>query len=229
MMGGAVDELREVELFRDLAAGDLERIGQPMRERLVPAGSDLITQGDVEDHLFVILEGSVKVYRRLRNGGEVILAIVGPGEILGEMPTDERTHPSGAAALEETRVLSLDGGSFRRLVDEIPSLRVGLVSLLRDRLRTADSRIESLAGQDVEGRVACVLLELARLHGTPKPGGGTLIAIPLTQADVAAMTGASRVRVNQVIAKFRRHGWVTLDGSRRTSVQDPTALESRCR
>lgn len=228
-MGGAVDELRTVELFRDLATGDLERVGEPMRERLVPAGSELITQGEIQDVFFAILEGSVKVYRRLRHGGEVILGIAGPGEILGEMPTDDRAPTSGAAALEETRVLSLDGGSFRRLVEEIPSLRIGLVTLLRDRLRTADARIESLAGQDVEGRVACVLLELARQHGTPKPGGGMLITIPLTQAEVAAMTGASRVRVNQVIAKFRRHGWVTLDGSRRTSVQDPTALESRCR
>jgi CRP/FNR family transcriptional regulator len=228
-MGGAVDALREVELFRDLGAGDLERIREPMRERVVPAGSDLITQGEPGDVFFAVLDGSLKVYRRRRDGGEVILAIVGPGEIVGELPADARAHTNGVAALDETRVLSLAGGSFRRLVDEIPALRAGLVNLLSERLRVADSRIESLAGQDVEGRVACVLLELARQHGTPKPGGGTLITIPLTQAEVAAMTGASRVRVNQVIAKFRRQGWVTLDGRRRTSVQDPAALESCCR
>lgn len=227
-MGPPVGELRGVQLFEDLSGAELELICGPMRERLVTAGTDLITQGEPGDALIVVLDGSIKIYRRLRDGGEVILAIVGPGETLGEIPPDDGVHANGAAALEDTRVLSLDGESFRRLVEEIPSLRAGLLTLLSERLRLADSRIASLAGQDVEGRVACVLLELARQHGRPKPSGGTLITIPLTQAEVAAMTGASRVRVNQVIAKFRRHGWVTLDGRRRTSVQDPAALESRC-
>lgn len=229
MTDAAGSELRSVRVLSGLEPQELELIGRRMRERLVPSGSDLISQGEAGDGLFVILEGSVKMYRRLSGGGEVILAIAGPGEVVGEMPPGERVHATGVATLEDARVLSLDGEAFRQLLGEIPALPAALVELLSERLRSADSRIEALAGQDVEGRVACVLLELARQHGVPKPGGGTLITIPLTQADVAAMTGASRVRVNQVIAKFRRHGWVTLDGRRRTSVQDPVALGSRCR
>ena len=228
-MGSPVTELRGVPLFGHLTTAELELIGEPMHERLVPAGADLIAQDAPSGALFVILEGSVKVYRRLRGGAEVILAIAGPGEVVGEPSGLDLPLANGAAALEDARVLSWDGETFRRLEEEVPSLREALVTLLSERLRHAESRIETLAGQDVEGRVACVLLELSRQHGVPKPGGGTLITIPLTQAEVAAMTGASRVRVNQVIAKFRRHGWVTLDGRRRTSVQDPVALGSRCR
>jgi CRP/FNR family transcriptional regulator len=228
-MTEAGSRLRSVRALSGLGTAELEQVDVRMRERLVPAGRDLIAQGEPGDGVFVILEGSVKMYRRLSGGAEVILAIAGPGEVVGEMPPGEGVHATGVATLEDARVLSLDGDSFRQLLDDIPSLPAVLVTLLSERLHAADARIESLAGQDVEGRVACVLLELARQHGVPKPGGGTLITIPLTQADVAAMTGASRVRVNQVIARFRHEGWVTLDGRRRTSVQDPAALESRCR
>ena len=123
----------------------------------------------------------------------------------------------------------VDEEGFRRLIEEVPAARAGLIDLLCRRVRVADERISSLAALDVEGRVACTLLGLARRYGEAKPTGGTRIPIPLTQADVAAMTGSSRVRVNQVISKFRSHGWVTLDGRRRLSVQDPAALEARCR
>jgi CRP-like cAMP-binding protein len=180
--------------------------------------------------VFLIAEGSMKVYRRQADGGEVILSVLGPGEVVGELSVaDPLERWASVAALEDSRVLWLDGESFRGLLEEMPPVRAGLIELLCRRLRLADDRLESLAALDVEGRVACVLLSLARRHGEAKPSGGTRIPIPLTQADVAAMTGASRVRVNQVLTKFRRHGWVTLDGRRRMSVRDAQALESRCR
>jgi CRP-like cAMP-binding protein len=225
--------LAGVPMFAGLAPEQLETVEARMRERPVTAGSEIVSQGEPGDAVFFLVEGSVKVYRRQPNGTEVILTVLGQGEVLGEMSVVEDGGGGGrwasVAALEDSRVAWMDGESFRGLLEEMPSVRSGLIELLCRRLRLADSRLETLASLDVEGRVACVLLALSEEHGRPKPGGGVRIPVPLTQGDVAAMTGASRVRVNQVLAKFRRHGWVTLDGRRRMSVRDAAALEARCR
>ncbi len=222
--------LRRFPMFASLTPEQLDAVAERMHERFVPAGTDIITREDLGDTVFLILEGSVKVYRTQAEGGEVILAVLGSDEVVGEMSVaDPLERWASVAALEDSRVLWTDGESFRSLLEEMPPVRTGLIELLCRRVRLADDRLETLAALDVEGRVACVLLSLARQHGEAKPGGGTRIPIPLTQADVAAMTGASRVRVNQVITKFRQHGWVTLDGRRRMSVQDALALQSRCR
>jgi CRP-like cAMP-binding protein len=228
----ALSALDGVPMFTGLAPEQLDALEARMRERSVPAGTEIVSQGEPGDAVFFLVEGSVKVSRRQPNGTEVILAVLGPGEVLGEMGViggGDSGRWASVAALEDSCVLWLDGEAFRGLLEEMPSVRSGLIELLCRRLRLADSRLETLASLDVEGRVACVLLALSEEHGEPKAGGGTRIPIPLSQADVAAMTGASRVRVNQVLSKFRRHGWVTLDGRRRMSVQDGAALEARCR
>jgi CRP/FNR family cyclic AMP-dependent transcriptional regulator len=231
-VAGSIDPeiLRRSPVFAALGPAELDGLTERLRERAVPAGGDVVGQEGPLDEVFVLVEGSLKVYRRQEDGSEVILRVLGPGEIVGELSATDRIEPwAGVAALEDSRLLRLDGDGFRRLIEEVPAARVGLIDLLCRRVRVADERISSMAALDVEGRVACTLLGLARRYGEVKPTGGTRIPIPLTQADLAAMTGASRVRVNQVISKFRSHGWVTLDGRRRLSVQDPSALEDRCR
>jgi CRP/FNR family transcriptional regulator, cyclic AMP receptor protein len=222
--------LESVPMFEELTREQLALVEERVRERSVPAGNEVIAQGQPGDALFVVTEGCVKVSRGQPDGGEVILAVLGPGEVVGETSAANGVrHQSSVTTIEDTRLLSLDAETFRGMLDEMPRLRSGLVTLLSRRLRLAESRLEALAALDAEGRVARVLLDLAEQHGEPKPDGGTRISIPLTQGDVAAMTGASRVRVNQIISKFRRNGWVTLDGRRRTSVRDAAALEARCR
>ncbi len=194
------------------------------------SGSELIVQGEPSDAVFLIAEGSAKIRRRQPDGEEVILGVLGPGQVVGEASAaDGLAHSSSVVALEDGKVLRIDVESFRHMLHLMPTVRSGLTELLCVRLRHAEDMLEMLASLDVEGRVARVLIELADVHGEPKPGGGVRIRIPLTQGDVAAMTGASRVRVNQVLSKFKRHGWITLDGRRRTSVRDVGALESRCR
>ena len=222
--------LKTVPIFRGLTSEQLTLVVQWMRERSVRAGTEIIAQGEPGDAVFVLAEGSAKVCRRQREGGEVILEVLGPGDVVGDMSlSDGIDHSSSVVALEDARVLRLDAESFRGMLNEWSSARSGLIELLCRRLRLADGRLEMVAALDVEGRVARVLLMLAREHGEGKPGGGTRILIPLSQSDLAAMTGASRVRVNQVLSKFKRNGWVTLDGDRRTSVRDAAALEARCR
>ena len=215
-------------MFAELSPEQLAGIRERSTERTAVAGKEIIGQGEPADQVFVVLEGSVKICRHRPDGGEVIITVLGAGEVVGEVVRD-RAAPSSVIALEDTRLVSMDRESFRTLLRELPSMQWGFIESLDRRLRLAESRQEVLAALDVEGRVASVLLVLADTYGEPKPAGGIRIRFPFTQSDVAAMTGASRVRVNQILSKFRQQGWITMDGRRRTSVQDEEQLKRRCR
>jgi CRP-like cAMP-binding protein len=120
-----------VSIFADLAAEHLERVAERFHERLVPAGTEIITQEEPGDTVFLIREGSVKVCRRRAEGGEVILSVLGPGELVGEMSVaDGLDRWASVETLEDSRVLWIDGDSFRSLLEEIPTVRSRLIELL---------------------------------------------------------------------------------------------------
>jgi CRP/FNR family cyclic AMP-dependent transcriptional regulator len=180
--------------------------------------------------VYVLLEGSVKVELLTPEGTEVILAVLGPGKVVGEMSlVDSLGRSANVRTLEQTTLLSMDRSAFRARARELPLLADNLAKLLSRRLRLTDAHVRALAAMDVPGRVAAELLALAREYGEPSRGGGTLIPLPLTQSDLAALVGASRVRVNQAIAFFKRRGYISVGADNRITVHDPDALARRAR
>jgi CRP/FNR family cyclic AMP-dependent transcriptional regulator len=160
----------------------------------------------------------------------VVLAILGPGEVVGEMSlADSLDRSASVTALEETTLLWADQAAFRACVDESPVLACNLANLLPRRLRLANTHLRTLAALDVPGRVAAQVLALAREYGRPSPGSGTLVPMPLTQSDLAALVGASRVRVNRALGYFRKRGAISVATDGRITVLDPEALARRAR
>jgi CRP/FNR family transcriptional regulator, cyclic AMP receptor protein len=172
----------------------------------------------------------VKVYLEQPDGTEVILAVLGPGEVVGEMSlADSLGRSASVKTLEETTLLCMDRVTFLTSVEEAPALARNLAHLLSRRLRLTNTHVRSLAALDVPGRVAAQLLAFAQEYGEPSPGGGTLIPLPLTQSDLAALVGASRVRVNRAIAFFKRRGYISVGAEHRITVHDADALARRAR
>jgi CRP/FNR family cyclic AMP-dependent transcriptional regulator len=181
--------------------------------------------------VYILLEGSVKVYLIHTDGGEVILAILGAGEIVGEMSlADSLGRSASVATLEESTFLWMDRKTFLSGMEEVPAIARNLVGILSRRLRLADTHTRSLASLDVHGRVAAHLLAFAREYGESQPdSGGTLIPLRFTQTDLAGLVGASRVRVNQALGYYRKRGEISLDKDHRVTVHDEEALARRAR
>jgi CRP/FNR family transcriptional regulator, cyclic AMP receptor protein len=221
--------LSEVALFRGLPAEQLYKIEARVRRRTFPAGANVITVEEPGETVYVVLEGSVKVYVTRPDGSEFILAILGAGEIVGEMSiADSLGRSANVITLEETIFLLLDRRSFRASVEELPTMALNLTNILSRRLRLANAHLRSVAARDVPGRVAAQLLALAREYGEPSRNG-TLIPLPLTQSDLAALVGASRVRVNQAIAFFKKRHYLSVGTDRRITIHDADALARRAR
>jgi CRP/FNR family cyclic AMP-dependent transcriptional regulator len=221
--------LSEVALFRGLPAEQLSDIEARLRRKIFLAGANVITAEELDETVYVVLEGSVKVYVTRPDGSEVILAILGAGEIVGEMSVaDSLGRSANVITLEETNLLLMDRGTFRASVEELPTMALNLTNILSRRLRLANAHLRSVAARDVPGRVAAQLLALAREYGVPSRNG-TLIPLPLTQSDLAALVGASRVRVNQAIAFFKKRRYLSVGTDHRITVHDADALARRSR
>lgn len=222
--------LAGVALFRGLTSGQLAKLAALLHERNFPAGANVITAEEKGESAYVIVEGSVKVYVIHTDGTEVVLAILGPGEIVGEMSVaDSLGRSASVLTLEDTTFLWMDRRTFLSSMEEMPQVARNLVGILSRRLRLADTHTRSLAALDVHGRVAAQILAFAREYGQSLPDGGTLIPLRLTQTDLAGLVGASRVRVNQALGYFRKRGSISIDHSHRITVHDEEALARRAR
>jgi len=163
------------------------------------------------------------------DGSEVILAFLGPGDTFGEMSmVDTAGRSANVIALEECNCLIMDRNAFYQCLKSMKGLSYNLVRLLSRRLRLANEQIQALSTLDVRGRVARQLLAFAQQYGEADPSNNVRIPLRLTQTDVAALVGASRERVNQVIVDFKDSGFISVDPSHRFTVHDVQALVGRC-
>jgi CRP/FNR family cyclic AMP-dependent transcriptional regulator len=223
--------LSRMPLFRGVPARKLERLAPLLQERSFPAGASVLTAEQPGEAVYILLKGSVKVYVTHTDGSEVILAILGTGEIVGEMSlADSLGRSASVTTLEDSTFLWMDRRTFLSGMEEVPAIARNLVGILSRRLRLADTHTRSLAALDVYGRVAAQVLAFAREYGEPLPdGGGVLIPLRLTQTDLGGLVGASRVRVNQALSYYRKRGSISLDKEGRITVHEREVLARRAR
>ena len=216
-------------LFAGLSDDKLSRIKALLRHRSFPAGANIISIEQPGEVVYIILEGTVKIHIEQADGSDVILAILGPGEIVGEMgPVEGLGRSANVVTLEPTNMAWLDRAAFREWLQNEPTLSYNVTRILSRRLRLANAQIQSLAALDVYGRVARQILAFAQEYGEPVPDGGVCIPIRLTQSDMADMVGASRVSVNKVLVHYKERKYISVDPTFRITVHDHAALAQRC-
>jgi CRP/FNR family cyclic AMP-dependent transcriptional regulator len=223
------DALARVPLFQGLPRTEIDRLSEYLYETRFPAGANVLVADQPGEAVYVILKGSVKVNAIRPDGTEVVLAVLGAGEVLGEMSVaDSLGRSASVVALEETTLLWMDRRTFRSSVADSTVLSANLAEVLSKRVRLANARLIAIASLDVPGRVASQLLSLAREYGQETPGE-TRIPMRLTQTDLAALVGASRVSVNQSLGQFRKRGAISTGKDGRVTVHDEEALARRAR
>jgi CRP-like cAMP-binding protein len=177
--------------------------------------------------VYVILHGTVKVHVE-QGGRDVILSILGSGDVLGEMSLiDSVGRSASAVTLEDSLMLWMDRATFNHILDEFHPVARNLVQILSARVRLSDQMIQSLATLDVNGRVAHQLLAFAERYGR-EVKDGVQVRLVLTQGDIADLVGASRKRVNQAMVLFKEQGLVAMDTEGRIFIQARERLANYC-
>ncbi len=223
------NNLSKVTLLQGLTDKQLAWLNDHSYRQIFPAGSNIAIVEQPGEVVYVILEGTLKIYVQQRDGTEVILAILGPGDTVGEMSlVDSAGRSANVVTLESSTLLWLDRATFQEALQTIPAITYNLVQILSNRLRLANEQIQSLATLDVYGRVARQLLAFAEKYGQPTGDGHTFIPIRLTQSDLADLVGASRERINQVVVSYKRKKYISVDSNYRITIRNQEALAKRC-
>lgn len=223
------DALAEVTLFRGLRTEQLSKLRALLRCKRFPTGTEIFTANQPGGIAYIILEGSVKVHTGQLDDSDVILAILGAGEVVGEMSlADSLGRSASVTTLEPSTLLLMERATFWESLKEMPRMTYNLINILSRRLRLANIHAQSLSRLDVYGRVAGQLLAFAREYGETTPDGEVLIPLRLTQSDLAGMVGASRVRVNQALSFYKRRHYLSIDRDRHIVIHDVVALGRRC-
>lgn len=222
--------LAEVPLFQGLEAAQLAWLAGQLRYKTFPAGTNIITADTPGELVYIVLRGTVKIHVEQTGGGDVVLAILGAGDTVGEMSLiDSAGRSASVLTLEESTLLWLDRPTFQEALGRFPGLSLNLIRILSIRVRLSNELIQALATLDVYGRVARQLLAFAEKYGHSNDKGDIRIPICLTQSDIADLVGASRKRVNQVMVAFKQIGIISVDADGRITVHKREDLTRYCR
>lgn len=217
----------ESGLFDRLSPEDQADFEHRATERRYREGSTLFHEGDPSDWVIAIRDGRIKISALTPDGREVVLAVCGPGEVLGELAAvDGKPRSATATAVDDVRVLLMDVDVFNAFLDERPKASMLLLRSIAERLRDADRRDVEYAALDSLGRVSARLLELADRFGTPHDDGGVRIELPITQDELAGWTGCSREAVGKALQQLRKLGAVAT-ARRSITVLDADLLAAR--
>jgi CRP/FNR family transcriptional regulator, cyclic AMP receptor protein len=215
-----------VPFLRQLGHEDAEALLARVRRRRVARSELILRAGSAGDDVVLVIEGRVRLVAYGADEREVMLAIRGPGELIGEMAAlGAQRRTASAISVDDVEAGFLHADEFRAFLREYPDAALVLMRMLVRRLTEADRDRVALATQDSVGRVAKRLLELSTEHGTPA-AGGTLIELSITQDELARWTGATRETVSRALRLMRRLGWVSTD-HRAITVLDAAALRER--
>lgn len=190
----------------DLAEGllDLARTieGKP--------GTILFQAGDPGNGCYLVQEGSLKVSILSVEGDEQLLAVLGPGHIVGELALlDGRPRSATVTVLKAAKLSFIDRAAFERYADANPAVYRHMLTIVGGRLRQANDVLAARSFLPLPGRVAQTLLQLAEIFGKPLAGERLLINYKLSQGDIANMAGAARENVSRVLNDWKRAGTIS--------------------
>jgi CRP/FNR family cyclic AMP-dependent transcriptional regulator len=192
--------LDQVEIFHGLSDEELKALEGSSTTRAFPKNTVVIHENDPADSLFVIESGKVKVYCSDKNGKEFIMNTLGPG--------DDSTRSASVRTVEKSEFRIVMKEDFAGVLEDHPGITQQLISNLAGRVRKLTADVKSLALQDVYGRVANVLMDLAE-----ERGDGTLfIPEKLTQQDIADRVGASREMVARILKDLTIGEYIRFEG-----------------
>jgi CRP/FNR family cyclic AMP-dependent transcriptional regulator len=212
-------------LLAPMRAEEREEFLALARPRAFARNEVVCHEGDPADSLHLVESGHLAVRIGLASGVTATLTILSRGDYFGELALLREDHRRTATviALEPSRTLSVGGAAFDSLCARNPQVERILSALLADRVDALSRRLLETMYESLDRRVYRRLVELAHSYGVT----GAHATIPLSQAQLADLVGATRPSINQVLQRLADQNLVTL-GRARIDILDVVALERRC-
>jgi len=203
--------LRSVPLFSELSDVDVASLARLAARRTYPKDTVVFFENEEGDFFFTIVAGRIKVTILGDDGREIILSMLGPGDFFGEMALlDNEPRSATAIAVEESELLILQRTDFQGVATK-RTITGALIRVLTARLRRANHQISTLALLDVYGRVARVILDMAREEGR-RLKDGRIAFRRATHQEIANRIGTTRETVTRMLKDLERQGLIKVEG-----------------
>lgn len=196
------------EFFDQLTPDEAAALQRVARRRDYRRGTVLMREADRSDWVFVLRSGRVKVSVDTASGTEVVLAVRGPGALLGEFSAlDREPRSATVTALEPVSGLIVPLAEFETFLQAHGRVAYLLIRTVIGRLRDADRKRIEFGAHDTIGRVAARLVEMAERFGQQTPDG-LKVSLPFSQDELAGWIGASREAVSKALGVLRKAGTI---------------------
>jgi CRP/FNR family transcriptional regulator len=208
--------LRQRPVFAGLPPREIEALATVAVEETHRPRAYVFLEGDPAGWFCLVKSGHVKIVRHSKTGKDVVLELLGPGEVFGGVAVlEKRPYPAAAQATESTVVVKIPAGPMIALADRHPGFIKEMALLISRRLRAAHDAVKSLAVDPVEARLAAALVRLAEREGTPARGhDGIGLPFHLTRQSLADMTGTTVETTIRVLSRWLRDGLLADDEGR---------------
>jgi CRP-like cAMP-binding protein len=218
-----VERAQRTGLFQGLAPGEIAAIAAAGRRRRVSPRGVFFHQGSPASGLHVLMEGRAKILQTTAEGHEVLVRVVGPGEMFGGVALfGDMVYPAAAQAVTACEALAWPSDALGRLVARYPALALNALRVLAGRLQDLQDRYRELATERVERRVARAVLRLGHQLGR-RDGDGVLVDVVLSRQDLAELTGTTLYTVSRILSRWRERGLVEI-ARRRLVIRQPHGL-----
>ncbi|MDW5317560.1 Crp/Fnr family transcriptional regulator [Rhizobium sp. PL01] len=215
--------VRSLSLFDKTSDSDLDKLLDSAVSRRIPQGQAVFEQGGLATHFYLLLHGRLKVVQVTADGQQIIVRMVHPGDLFGFAKALQRDdYPGTAIAAAESVVLVWMTDMWQLFVEQNPALAIGAMKTIGQRLEEAHTRIREMSTQEVERRVAHVVLRLIKQAGK-KEDNGIRIDFQISRQDIAEMTGTTLHTVSRILSAWETKGLVE-GGRQKLLVLDPTRL-----
>jgi CRP-like cAMP-binding protein len=211
-MATDVSALRASAVFAGLPLRELQALASVTHEQTYGPRDLVFVESEPAEWFCIVHTGRVKILRTSREGKDVVLDVLGPGDPFGGVAVIERRpYPASAQAVEASVVLKIPADAIVALTERHPSIIREMALMMGRRLRAAHDSVQSLAIDPVEARLARTLLWLAERDGTRGPRGLTL-PFHLTRQTLADMTGTTVETAIRIMSRWLKEGLVRDDG-----------------
>ncbi len=200
--------LAEHFLLKHMPPDDLDRLAGFARRRSYQANEPIFVKGDPAAGMMAVVGGRVRIVTYSADGKEVVLNVINPGEVFGEIALiDGGERTADAVAMEPTELVVLDRRDFLPLLERNPELCIKLLKMMCQRVRATSEQIEDFSFLDLKARLAKRLVALSESHGEAA-AEGVKIGMRLSQRELAAMMGTSREAVNKQLRAWQEEGLI---------------------
>jgi CRP-like cAMP-binding protein len=215
------DELAAVDLFADVDRPSLNDLARRAVVRRLATGQVLFVEGDPSDHLVLVRSGRLRVLVSSDRGDEMVLTVLGEGEALGELSViDGLPRSATVEALGATVLVMLPAAEVRAVLMQSPAALLAVTMQLAGQVRRLTGGTADLVFLDLPRRLAKFVLARSEAGA----GGKPVADLGVSQSGLAAQLGTTRQSVNRALAGLVRRGWVQLDGTRITIVDEAAML-----